>query len=65
MFHDSKTSQIKKTRIRQFIAGNLGVAIEKIPDNIQELDVTALGGDSLDIAELVMELEEEFDIYVE
>ena len=65
MFYDSVAARQKKSRIRQFIAEKLGVAVEKIPQSIQDLDVMALGGDSLDIVELVMELEEEFDIHVE
>ena len=65
MFYDSTTAQIKQSRIRQFIAEQLGVAIDKVPEKIEDLDVMALGGDSLDIVELVMELEEEFDIHAE
>ena len=65
MFYDSTTAKMKKSRIRHFIAQQLGVGIDKIPERIQELDVFALGGDSLDVVELVMELEEEFDIYAE
>ena len=65
MYYDSTTAQSKKSRIRNFIAQQLGVALEKIPENIHELDVFTLGGDSLDVAELVMELEEEFDIYAD
>ena len=62
MFYDSTKAKIRKSRIREFIAQQLGVAFNKIPQNINELDVLKLGGDSLDVVELFMELEEEFDI---
>ena len=65
MFYDSTTAEIKKSRIREFIAQQLGVRLENIPEDIHKLDVSRLGGDSLDVVELVMELEEEFDIYTE
>jgi len=62
LFFDSTTAQIKKTRIRQIIAEQLGVTTDMIPEDIQDLDITELGGDSLDIVELVMEIEHEFDM---
>ena len=65
IFHDSTTAELKKSRVRRFIAGQLGVALDKIPENIHELDVSELSGDSLDVVELVMALEEEFDIHAE
>ena len=65
MFYDSTAAQIKKSQIRQFIADKLGVAVDKIPEKIEDLNVMALGGDSLDVVELAMEIEEEFDINVE
>ena len=65
MFYDSTTAEIKKSRIREFIAQQLGVRLENIAEDIHKLDVSRLGGDSLDVVELVMELEEEFDIYTE
>ena len=65
MFYDSTKAKIRKSRIREFIAQQLGVAFNKIPQNINELDVLKLGGDSLDVVELFMELEEEFDIHAD
>lgn len=65
MFYDSTTAKIKKSRIRHLIAQQLGINENKIPTNIQDFDLFAQGNDSLDVAELVMELEEEFDIYME
>lgn len=65
MFYDLATAKLKITRIREFIAQQLGVDVDKIPERIDELDGFSLGGDSLDVVELVMELEEEFDIHLE
>lgn len=63
VFYDSPSAEKEKSRIRQLVALQLGVDLQKIPDDIQALDIVALGGDSLDVVELVLELEEEFDIY--
>ena len=65
VFYDSTNAKTKKSRIRDFIAQQLGVTVDKIPDDVVEMDFSALGVDSLDVVELVMELEEEFDIYFE
>lgn len=62
MFHDASTGETKKKRIRELVAKQLGVSPDSLPEDIQELGVL-LGGDSLDVVELVMVLEEEFDIY--
>ena len=65
MFYDSITAEVTKKRIRKFISQQLGVALDKIPEKIQVIDPFALGVDSLDVVELVMEIEEEFDIYLD
>ena len=65
VFYDSTNAKTKKSRIRDFIAQQLGVTVDKIPDDVVKMDFSALGVDSLDVVELVMELEEEFDIYFE
>lgn len=62
MFYNAKMASILQLHIREFIADKLGISVDRIPSKIEELDVMALGGDSLAIVELVVELEEEFDI---
>ncbi|HEX4413014.1 MAG TPA: acyl carrier protein, partial [Lacipirellulaceae bacterium] len=47
-------------RVKDIVADNLGVDREKITPETSF--VNDLGADSLDTVELVMELEEEFDI---
>ena len=49
-------------RIRQLIVDQLGVSLEEIRPEVSFLD--DLGADSLDIVELVMALEEEFDVEI-
>jgi acyl carrier protein len=49
-------------RIRQLIVDQLGVSVEEIRPEVSFLD--DLGADSLDIVELVMALEEEFDVEI-
>lgn len=61
VFYDGTVAEIKRNRTRQLIAQQLGVPLNKIPENFQKLDLSALGVDSLDFVELVMTLEEEFD----
>lgn len=66
MFYDSATAAAKKSRIRQVIAERLGVSLSKVPEEFDGLDeVRSLAADSLDFVELVMELEEEFDLRLE
>lgn len=50
-----------EARIRATVAEQLGVDPEQLPDSIFDA-VNQLGADSLDTVELVMELEEEFDL---
>jgi acyl carrier protein len=49
-------------RIREIVAGQLGVEANEVVAEASILD--DLGADSLDVVELVMALEEEFDIEV-
>jgi acyl carrier protein len=49
-------------RIRQLIVDQLGVSLEEIRPEVSFLD--DLGADSLDIVELVMAMEEEFDVEI-
>jgi acyl carrier protein len=49
-------------RVKDIVADNLGVDREKITPETSF--VNDLGADSLDTVELVMELEEEFDINI-
>jgi len=49
-------------RIREIVAGQLGVDSEQVIPQASILD--DLGADSLDVVELVMALEEAFDIEV-
>jgi acyl carrier protein len=49
-------------RIRTIVAEQLGVKLDEITEDASILD--DLGADSLDVVELVMAIEEEFDIEV-
>ena len=49
-------------RVKQIIAEQLGVDEEQVVDNAAFMD--DLGADSLDTVELVMALEEEFDVEI-
>lgn len=49
-------------RVKQLVAENLGVELEKVTDKSSFVD--DLGADSLDTVELVMALEEEFGIEI-
>ncbi len=49
-------------RVKQIIAEQLGVDEEQVADNASFMD--DLGADSLDTVELVMALEEEFDVEI-
>ena len=49
-------------RISQLIVDQLGVSMEEIKPEVSFLD--DLGADSLDIVELVMAMEEEFDVEI-
>ena len=49
-------------RVSQLIVDQLGVSMEEIKPEVSFLD--DLGADSLDIVDLVMAMEEEFDIEI-
>ena len=49
-------------RVSQLIVDQLGVSMEEIKPEVSFLD--DLGADSLDIVELVMAMEEEFDVEI-
>lgn len=49
-------------RVKQIIAEQLGVDEEQVTENASFMD--DLGADSLDTVELVMALEEEFDVEI-
>ncbi len=51
-----------KERVVDIVAEQLGVDKDRVKDDAQFIN--DLGADSLDIVELVMELEEEFDINI-
>ena len=50
------------TKIRGMIAEQLGLGLEQVTDDAKFID--DLGADSLDVVELVMALEEEFDVEI-
>ena len=54
--------KIKEGRIRSIVAEQLGVDLSEVTPEASILD--DLGADSLDVVELVMTLEDEFDIEV-
>ena len=51
-----------ESKVREIIINELGVEPEKVTDEASFVE--DLGADSLDTVELVMELEEEFDINI-
>jgi acyl carrier protein len=52
----------KSEKVKDIIANELGVEREKLTDSASFID--DLGADSLDIVELVMEFEKEFNIEI-
>jgi len=53
---------ISDEQIKQIIAEKLEISIEQITDDAKFID--DLGADSLDVVELIMTLEDEFDIEI-
>jgi len=51
-----------ETRVKELIVSQLGVDAEKV--TLEASFVDDLGADSLDVVELVMALEEEFDVEI-
>lgn len=48
-------------RVKRYSIDILGVSPDKLPEDIESVSFKELGLDSLDVVELVMELEEEFE----
>lgn len=55
-------SDIISNKVKEIISDKLGVEIEKVTDEARFVD--DFGADSLDTVDLVMALEEEFDIEI-
>lgn len=53
---------INEERIKQIIAEKLEISMEQITDDAKFID--DLGADSLDVVELIMTLEDEFEIEI-
>lgn len=53
---------VSDDRIREIISEKLEIGIEQVTDNAKFID--DLGADSLDVVELIMTLEDEFDIEI-
>ena len=51
-----------KAKVRKIVADHLGIEEEKVTEEASFID--DLGADSLDIVELVMAMEEEFDLEI-
>ena len=59
-FFDPEAAAPKKIAVRNFISKQLGVSLDNLPVNLHDF-MLSLGADSLEVTELIMELEEEFD----
>ncbi len=55
-------AEATESRVKEIIINELGVEAEKVTDDASFVE--DLGADSLDTVELVMELEEEFDVNI-
>lgn len=53
---------VSEDRIREIIAEKLEIGVEQVSDEAKFID--DLGADSLDVVELIMTLEDEFDIEI-
>ena len=62
-FYDHAAASAIRQRIQSIISRQLGVPVDKIPGDLEDLDLARLGADSLDTTELVMEILEEIDGY--
>ena len=60
LYTTTRTEMANADKVRDIIEKELGVEREKLTDNASFID--DLGADSLDIVELVMEFEKEFNI---
>jgi acyl carrier protein len=57
-----KLTETSALRIKEIIAEQLGIRIEQVTENARFID--DLGADSLDVVELVMAFEEEFEMEI-
>lgn len=55
-------AEVSEGRIKEIIAEKLDIGIEQITDEAKFID--DLGADSLDVVELIMTLEDEFEIEI-
>ncbi|PHR97634.1 MAG: hypothetical protein COA78_27315 [Blastopirellula sp.] len=61
IYFEHRTAASIQDRIKELFARQLGILPEKLPDEINESTLKALGIDSLNTVELVLMLEEELD----
>jgi acyl carrier protein len=61
-FHEAERAARIRERVRAIVAGNLGIEPAAVTDFVSFMQ--DFGADTLDIVELVMELEEEFDLAI-
>lgn len=54
--------EVSEEKIREIIAEKLDIALEQVTDEAKFID--DLGADSLDVVELIMTLEDEFDVEI-
>ncbi len=54
--------EVSENKIKEIIAEKLEIALEQVTDEAKFID--DLGADSLDVVELIMTLEDEFDIEI-
>ena len=54
--------EFDETKIKEMIAEHLEIGVDQITDEAKFID--DLGADSLDVVELVMALEEQFDVEI-
>src|SRR5690242_17459240 len=61
-FHDAESAAAIRERVRVIVGRNLGIEPSAVTDSTSFMQ--DIGADTLDIVELVMELEEEFKITI-
>lgn len=60
VYYLENEAEVIRHRVKTIVAETLGIDPDKVPDDFGEL-ARGLGSDSLDVVEVVMELEEDFD----
>lgn len=60
MNYDDISPEMRR-RIREKLAETLGIDVDKVPHDFESGEFNRLGMDSLDLVEIVMEIEEELD----